>query len=67
MFIGQGLRYPDLIIFIWEKTYAKKMLSNEEVVIVLKRHIYFDTDQKATAIDCFATSVLTLWGRNYFF
>jgi len=34
------------------------MLSNEQVLIVLKRHIYFDTDQKATAISCLATSVL---------
>jgi len=34
------------------------MLSNEEILIVLKRHIYFDRNQKATAIDCLATSVL---------
>jgi hypothetical protein len=34
------------------------MLSNEEVLIILKRHIYFDRDQKATAIYCLATSVL---------
>jgi hypothetical protein len=35
------------------------MLSNEEVLILLKRHIYFDRDKKATAIHCLATAVLS--------
>jgi hypothetical protein len=32
------------------------MLSNEELLIVLRRQINFDRDQKAVAIDCFVTS-----------
>jgi len=35
-----------------------KMLSNEELFIVLRRPINIDRDQTATAIGCLATSVI---------
>jgi hypothetical protein len=38
----------------------QKMLSNEELLIVLRLKINFGRDQKAAAIDCLATSVLDL-------
>ena len=55
------LPYLDWVIFIWEKTSSQswwipKMLSNEELFIVLRRVINFNRDQKAAAIDCIATS-----------
>jgi hypothetical protein len=36
----------------------QKMLSNEEQLIVLRRQIHFDRDQKAAAIECLATSAV---------
>jgi len=39
------------------------MLPNEELLMVLRRQINFDTNQKATAIDCLATCALKGVGR----
>ena len=37
------------------------MLSNEEQLIVLRQHIHFDRDQKASAINRLTISVLGYW------
>jgi len=34
----------------------QNILSNEELLIVLRRHLNLDKDQKAAAIDCLVTS-----------
>jgi len=46
----------DFIIFIWKKASLQrlvypKMLSNEELLIILRQQINFDRDQKAAAFD----------------
>jgi len=51
-------------ILIWEKASSqgyvdkKKMLSNEELLILLRRNVNFDRDQKSAAFDCLATSAV---------
>jgi hypothetical protein len=40
--------------------FIKQMLSNEELLIVLRRQITFERDQKVAAIECLAPSVLYL-------
>jgi len=60
IFIGQNVSYLHLIVFIWEKASSHrlvdpKMLSNEELLIMLRREINFVRYQKGAAIDCLAT------------
>jgi hypothetical protein len=58
------LRYVELSISVWKKVslqrlvFPKQILSNEELLIVLRRQINFYRDQQAAAIDCLAISLI---------
>jgi hypothetical protein len=58
-FVGQAALVSGFV-FTWEKASShrkvdQKFLPNEKLLIVLRRQINFDGDQKASAIDCLAT------------
>ena len=71
MFIGQTASLPWFNYlhlgagFCATNRLTRKMMSNEELLIILKRHINFNKRPKsAAAIDCLVASVLNCWRKQ---